>query len=71
MEALVIAVIGVIVIALATALAPRVGIAGPLALVAIGIGVSLLPFFPAFEVDPEIILVGVLPQPVPQAWPSG
>ena len=61
MEALVVAVIGVVVIALATALAPRVGIAGPLALVAIGIGVSLLPFFPAFEVDPEIILVGVLP----------
>ena len=43
MEALVIAVIGVVVIALATALAPLVGIAGPLALVAIGIGVSLLP----------------------------
>lgn len=61
MEVLVIAVVGVVVVALATALAPRVGIAGPLALVAIGIGVSLLPFFPAFEVDPEIILVGVLP----------
>ena len=60
MEALVIAVVGVVVVALATALAPRVGIAGPLALVAIGIAVSLLPFFPAFEVDPEIILVGVL-----------
>ena len=61
METLLVAVVGVVVIALATALAPRVGIAGPLALVAIGIGVSLLPFFPAFEVDPEIILVGILP----------
>jgi NhaP-type Na+/H+ or K+/H+ antiporter len=61
MDVLVVAVVGVVVIALATALAPRVGIAGPLALVAIGIGVSLLPFFPAFEVDPEIILVGILP----------
>lgn len=61
MEALVVAVVGVVVVALATALAPRIGIAGPLALVAIGIGVSLLPFFPAFEIDPEIILVGVLP----------
>ena len=58
---LVVAVVGVIVVALATALAPRVGIAGPLALVAIGIAVSLIPSFPAFEVDPEIILVGVLP----------
>jgi CPA1 family monovalent cation:H+ antiporter len=61
MEMLVVAVVGVIVVALATALAPRVGIAGPLALVAIGIAVSLVPSFPAFEVDPEIILVGVLP----------
>lgn len=61
MELLLTAVVGVVVIALATALAPRVGIAGPLALLTIGIGVSLLPFFPAFEIDPEIILVGVLP----------
>lgn len=61
MDVLVVAVVGVVVVALATALAPRIGIAGPLALVAIGIGVSLLPFFPAFEIDPEIILVGVLP----------
>ena len=61
MDLLVVAVLGVVVVALATALAPRVGIAGPLALVAIGIGVSLLPFFPAWEVNPEIILVGVLP----------
>ena len=61
MGVLVIAVLGVVVVALATALAPRIGIAGPLALVAIGIGVSLLPFFPAWELNPEIILVGVLP----------
>jgi len=61
MEALVIAVVGVIVVALATALGPRIGIAGPLALVAIGLGVSLLPFVPPQEIDPEIILVGVLP----------
>jgi NhaP-type Na+/H+ or K+/H+ antiporter len=61
MDFLVVAVVGVVVVALTTALAPRIGIAGPLALVAIGIAVSLLPFFPAFEIDPEIILVGVLP----------
>ncbi|HYJ48518.1 MAG TPA: sodium:proton antiporter [Microbacterium sp.] len=61
MEALVIAVVGVIVVALATALGPRIGIAGPLALVAIGAGVSLLPFVPPQQIDPEIILVGVLP----------
>ncbi len=61
MEALVIAVVGLVVVALATALGPRIGIAGPLALVAIGLGVSLLPFVPPQEIDPEIILVGVLP----------
>ena len=61
MEILLVAVVGVVVVALATALAPRVGIAGPLALVAIGLGVSLLPFVPPQEIDPEIILVGVLP----------
>ena len=49
MELLLVAVVGVVVVSLATALAPRVGIAGPLALVAIGIGVSLLPFVPAWE----------------------
>src|SRR3546814_15671436 len=61
LETLVIVVIAVVVIALATALAPRVNIAGPLVLMAIGLGVSLLPFVPAWEADPEWILVGILP----------
>ncbi|WP_243076153.1 sodium:proton antiporter [Microbacterium sp. SS28] len=61
MEALVIAIVGILVIAVTTAVAPRVRIAGPLLLVAIGIGVSLLPFVPAVEVEPDIILVGILP----------
>ena len=59
--AIVLAMLGVIVIATATALAPRVNIAGPLLLVIVGLGVSLLPFVPAVEIDPEIILVGILP----------
>ena len=42
MEALVIAVVGVIVVALATALGPRIGIAGPLALVAIALVIWLV-----------------------------
>src|SRR6187431_150249 len=61
MEYLVVAILGVVVVALATAVAPRAKIAGPLLLVAVGIVVSLLPFVPAIEVDPELILVGVLP----------
>ncbi len=60
-DILLIGVTVVVVVALATALAPRLGIAGPLALVAIGLGVSMLPFFPAFRISPEVILVGVLP----------
>lgn len=60
-DILLIGVTVVVVVSLATALAPRLGIAGPLALVAIGLGVSMLPFFPAFRISPEIILVGVLP----------
>lgn len=60
-EALLIVVVAVVVITLATAIAPRFNIAGPLVLMAIGLGVSLLPFFPAWDLDPEIILVGVLP----------
>lgn len=61
MEVLVIAVIGLLTVAAAAALAPRVRIAAPLILVVLGIGVSFLPFVPAVEVDPEWILAGVLP----------
>jgi monovalent cation/hydrogen antiporter len=60
-EGLLVIVIAAIVVALATAIAPRFNIAGPLVLMGIGLGVSLLPFFPAWELDPEWILVGVLP----------
>nr|WP_211160617.1 sodium:proton antiporter [Microbacterium sp. MF43] len=58
---LVLAILGIVVIALATAIAPRLNIAGPLILVLIGIGVGLLPFVSVPQVNPEFILVGVLP----------
>lgn len=61
MEALVLAILAVLAIAVTTAIAPKVKIAGPLLLVALGLGVSLLPFVPAVAVNPEIILVGILP----------
>jgi CPA1 family monovalent cation:H+ antiporter len=60
-EALVVVIVAVVVIALATAVAPKLGIAGPLILVLIGGAVSLLPFLEIPEIDPELILVGVLP----------
>jgi CPA1 family monovalent cation:H+ antiporter len=61
MEILVFAILAVVVIALATAVAPKLNIAGPLILVLIGIGVGLLPFVSVPQVNPEFILVGVLP----------
>ncbi|MCC2032995.1 cation:proton antiporter [Microbacterium allomyrinae] len=61
MEILVVVIAAILVIAVATALAPRLGIAGPLILVLIGGAVSLLPFVQVPEIDPEWILVGVLP----------
>ncbi len=61
MDLILLVVGGIVAIALVTALAPRVGVAGPLALVALGIAVSFLPFVPEFEVEPEWILAGILP----------
>src|SRR6478736_10288960 len=61
MPYLVIAILGVVVVALTTAVAPRAKVAGPLLLVAVGIVVSLFPVVPPFEVEPELILVGILP----------
>ena len=61
MELLVIAVLALLAIAGAAAISPRLGVASPLLLVVVGIGVSLLPEVPPFEVDPEWIIAGVLP----------
>jgi len=60
-DPLALAILAIVVISVATAIAPKVRIAGPLILVMVGIAVSLLPFVPPVEVDPEFIIVGVLP----------
>jgi len=44
MESLIVVVLALLVVAAATALGPRLGVAGPLLLVVMGIGASLLPF---------------------------
>ncbi|QLD11692.1 cation:proton antiporter [Microbacterium oleivorans] len=54
-------ILGVIAVAFSTSLSKRLGVAGPLILVAVGLAVSWLPILDDFEVDPELILVGVLP----------
>lgn len=61
MEIVGIVVICILAIAGANQLAPRLRIAAPLLLVAVGVGVSYLPRTPDISVNPEIILVGVLP----------
>lgn len=54
-------VLGVLVIVAVTSVAHRVGVAPPLLLVVIGVGVSLLPAVPAFHVEPRLILAVILP----------
>lgn len=61
MELLVVGVIALVAIAFATVLSPRLGIASPLVLVALGVGASLVPFGPDLSIDPQFILAGVLP----------
>ena len=61
MDVALLAVTAVLCIAGVTAFASRLGVAAPLLLVVIGVGVSLLPFVPAVELEPEWILMGVLP----------
>ncbi len=54
-------VLGVLVIVAVTSVAHHVGVAPPLLLVVIGVGVSLLPAVPAFHVEPRLILAVILP----------
>ncbi len=61
MELLLVILVGVVAVAVVTALAQKLGVAGALLLVALGLGVGLLPFVDVPEIDPELILVGVLP----------
>lgn len=60
-ELLVVLLAAFVVIAAATLVGPRLGIASPLVLVAIGVGASFLPVFASTDIDPELILQGVLP----------
>lgn len=54
-------IVGVLIIASASGLGPRLHIAAPLLLVITGLIISALPFVPEVEIDPQIILVGILP----------
>ncbi|MCK8468770.1 sodium:proton antiporter [Microbacterium sp. KSW4-16] len=60
-EVTVAVIVAVLVIVFANSLSSRIGVAGPLILVAIGVAVSLIPAVSAVSVQPELILMGVLP----------
>jgi NhaP-type Na+/H+ or K+/H+ antiporter len=60
-ETLFVIVLGLLAIAAAATVSDRVGIAAPLLLVLVGIGVSFLPFVPDVEIEPHWILTVVLP----------
>ncbi|HEY0186459.1 MAG TPA: cation:proton antiporter [Cellulomonas sp.] len=61
MDLLTIVALGALAVLVVTALAPKLGVAAPLLLVALGVLVSLVPAVPAVEIEPEWILAGVLP----------
>jgi CPA1 family monovalent cation:H+ antiporter len=52
---------GVVLIVAAAAFSRKLGVAAPLLLVLVGIGYSFIPGVPSIEVEPELILMGVLP----------
>ncbi|MBM9466816.1 cation:proton antiporter [Nakamurella leprariae] len=61
MEFAIVLVLALLAVAAAAGISSRIGVAAPLILVLLGIGVSFLPFVPAVEVEPEWILTVVLP----------
>ncbi|KAM9863635.1 sodium:proton antiporter [Leucobacter sp. BZR 635] len=61
MELALVAVAAVVVLVGVSLVSGRIGIAAPLVLVVVGIGIGYLPWVPLVEIDPEIILLGILP----------
>ncbi|MCK6080412.1 sodium:proton antiporter [Microbacterium sp. EYE_5] len=60
-ETLVVLVVGLLLVAASAVIAPKLGLAAPVLLVGLGVLGSLLPFFTDFELNPEWILLGILP----------
>lgn len=56
-----VAIVGIVLIVGAAAFSSKLGVAAPLLLVLVGIGYSFIPGVPVIEVEPEVILMGVLP----------
>lgn len=54
-------VVALLTIAATTVIGPKLGLASPLLLVAVGVGASFVPALREFEIEPEWILEGLLP----------
>ncbi|WP_456698461.1 cation:proton antiporter [Aeromicrobium sp. P5_D10] len=61
MDLTIFAVLALTVIVVSSVVAPKVGVASPLVLVAAGFLLALVPGVPRIEPEPELILAGVLP----------
>lgn len=61
MEYALIAVVAVVILVGVSLVSGRIGIAAPLVLVVVGIAIGYLPHVPLISIEPEIILIGVLP----------
>ncbi len=61
MHIVILGVAGLLVVAAAATLAPKLCIPAPLVLVIFGIVVSALPGTPVLRIDPEWVLIGILP----------
>ena len=60
-ELLIVIIISFLIVAAAKILGPRVGVASPLILVAIGVAASFLPLFSSIEIEPDVVLEVILP----------
>lgn len=60
-ELTLVAVAAVIVVVAVTSFSDRVGVAAPIVLVVVGVGLSLVPGVPTVTMDPDVILSVVLP----------
>ncbi len=61
MNLVIIAIFGVLAVVGVNALAPRLGVAAPLLLVLLGVAVSFVPRVGPIDINPELILAGILP----------
>ncbi|MFI9640611.1 Na+/H+ antiporter [Micromonospora sp. NPDC051925] len=61
MEALFEVVVFLAIATFGAALARRLGLLAPILLVVLGLGLSFLPGFPHVRLDPDLVLVGILP----------